>query len=208
MSWKMFLKDPIFTCLPELLLPSWGQQISLSLLSPHTFSLTCEMIDLFFTTSEVSLALVSCSMMGEQVLIDIHSSPIEQEDMESGARAEPGNKTIKNHPLAYPLGRVKLKRLAEWIHKLSYWMNGKCRVRYLLQVWPVFSDLSSSCSVLADMAVDMTVALAALAGGQSKDRRKITGSGWLDLVMGSTDCIDNMHWSVDLSRTEDREDCK
>jgi len=27
------------------------------------------------------------------------------------------------------------------------------------------------------MAVDMTVALAALAGGQSKDRRKITGSG-------------------------------
>jgi hypothetical protein len=57
--------------------------MSLSLLSPHTFSLTWEMIDLFLSTSEVSLARVSFSTMDGQDLMEMHSSPIEQEEMES-----------------------------------------------------------------------------------------------------------------------------
>ena len=57
--------------------------MSLSLLSPHTFSLTWEMIDLFFTTSDVSFARVSFSTMGAQVLMDMHSSPIEHDEIES-----------------------------------------------------------------------------------------------------------------------------
>jgi len=41
------------------------------------------MMDLFLFTSFVSLALVSCSTIDGQDFIEIHSSPIEQEEMES-----------------------------------------------------------------------------------------------------------------------------
>ena len=60
-----------------------GQQMSLSLLSPQTFSLTWLMIFLFLSRSDVSLARLSWEMMGAQVLMGIHTLSMAQLEMES-----------------------------------------------------------------------------------------------------------------------------
>lgn len=57
--------------------------MSLSLLSPHTFSLTPAMIFLFLARSEVSLAKLSWEMIGAQDLIGIHTLSISQLEMAS-----------------------------------------------------------------------------------------------------------------------------
>ena len=62
--------------------------MSLSLLSPHTFSLTPAMIFLFLARSEVSLARLSWEMMGAQDLMGIHTLSISQLEMASRKRKE------------------------------------------------------------------------------------------------------------------------
>merc|ERR1711863_150987 len=70
----MFLNDPICTgAEPATSGPGWGQQMRRSRLSPHTFSRTCPMIFRFLATSEVSLARLSCEMIGAQVLMGTHA---------------------------------------------------------------------------------------------------------------------------------------
>ena len=63
--------------------PGCGQQMRRSRLSPHTFSRTCPMIFRFLATSEVSLARLSCEMMGAQVLMGTHALLMGHVEIES-----------------------------------------------------------------------------------------------------------------------------